>query len=626
VKRSWFQSLRGAVGLSLLVAAYLLASETLHLTRRNPFFVADVGASFVTVLAWYAAAAVLVGCIAGAALRTVRAQAFALSAFAYAIISLKIFWLDASLLAVPRIAGAFALFTAGWFTAAIAATRRLALPNVFPILLTVAYANVCLAIASGWALGGGRLLPFLLSGRTLAIVFGGALAVVGATQLQRVLERRSAWWWRTLVPGGVLVLLVGSTLALARGLPSNAPSGAGDATSKPDIVIASFDALRSDMLSTYVAEHPNSNFARVVHRSTVFENVVSHGPSTDVIVANNTFGGGPRTDCRASVPAALDSRGYFTAMLYAALGKRFEGSDCYEYYFSGDGDALLARFALTGLHRAIGNTHDALRHGALHAGELVEKLRLLARAPDPLYAYMHFLELHAPYLPQAKHGDAAFDREMRRFMEHCYVTACDPQDPSDAKLVAFARDAYVSLLDEADRALGDVLSVLEKRGRNYVLVVTADHGELLGERGGFAHGGGFAPELLDIPFAVMSSTSQDPQRRCELMLSSEAVKTTTLGAAGIPMTYPDRDELALTLRRIGRGRIVKRTSTVHFEIKPALMAQAGTWHNIHRERVGSLPYPIERCGVATESSSQRTRETSTFASPAPIVAPPETTR
>jgi hypothetical protein len=393
-----------------------------------------------------------------------------------------------------------------------------------------------------------------------------------------------------------LVALILGTVVAARGLPRIPEAHAAASGGGPDVYVLSFDALRTDMLEAYVATHPTSNLARVKQQATSYENVVAHGLATDTILANNTFAGARVTSCAGSIPDRLAHRGYFTAMLFGRLGRRFEGSDCYEYYYSGDRDALVSRYSVPALVSALSDDAAALRHNMLEGQELVGKLRQLAVTSNPLYAYAHFLELHAPYVPEGDRQNPAAEVAMKEFMRRCYTVACDVSDPDNARLVDNARRAYTMLLDEADRAVGEVLEIAQQRKRPFVVVVTADHGELFGEHGGFAHSGGFVGELLDVPFLVMDSRDHVRERRCELMLSSEAVRAVAMSVAGASdVVYPDRDALDLVAPPLGRARIEKQTSTIRFELSGEMLRHAGTWRNIHRVQQGTLPYPIERC-------------------------------
>lgn len=625
--RKLLQSLLPALAFALLLVSYLFSAETLHLNRRNPYFLSDLGGRTLWILlGWYALFAVAVAVPVGISIRSRRWQAFALAFIGYLLVSLKIFWVDAGMLAAPRVAIAFAFFSIGWFIGAGYLSKRLALPTAFPLLLMLAYAHVSLAIASRWSIGGGRLMPFLLSGSTLLIVVIGGAAVVSVTLLQRVLERRASWWTSAALPVGLLFAQVIVIIASLKPLPTASGSLVAARENAPDVYFLSFDALRSDAFNAFVASHPTSHLATLSAEATTFDNVVSHGPSTDTILANNTYGGASRSGCGGTVPGKMAALGYLTVAGYARLGRRFEGAECYQHYYSPAAATLMSRYAVPAVFGAIAHREHLLQQQGRAPG-LIDKLRQFAGARAPLFSYLHFLELHAPYVPAHRRRDPEFTASMHEFIQQCQVVACDQKDPKNAKLIELARRAYVELLDEVDVAVGSVLSLANERKRAFVLVVTADHGELFGEHGGFAHSGGFVPELMDVPFMVYDSRAPRPSRRCELMLSSEAVKTTALSAgAQSPAQYPDHDVLEVAMPPLGRAQIDKAAQTIQYEVSEEVIPQAGTWRNIHRDARGVLAYPIERCGVATDSSSQRTRETSTLASPAPIVAPPETTR
>jgi hypothetical protein len=505
----------------------------------------------------------------------------------YVLVSLKVLWRDAGILATPAIAGVFVVATVALAGVVVALATRLSLPVSLPIFVTVAYVNACLGVASGWALAGGRLGPFLKSTRTLATVAVIAVALAAAVGLQRVIAAR---WprMRVVVHAGIVAGLLLLTVVSSRTIPGRpAPQARADRADVADIYVLSFDALRSDALWTFVGDNPDSALAGLLRQSTVFENVVAHGLSTDPILANNTFAGSSQTSCEGSLPTSLAHKGHFTAMFYAGAGRRFEGSVCYGYFFAGDGPDLVHRFAVPSVVDAIAHGHAALRPKVLRSDALLGKLAEVAHSPSPLFAYLHFLELHAPYVPVAKRADVVHAASVREYMRRCYVAACDPT--RDAALIANARNAYREIVPEVDAAVARALQIARSRGRPFVVVLTADHGELFGEHGGFAHGGGFVPELLDIPFAVFDSRDTTPRRRCELLLSSEALRA--LFTKG---SYPDHGELLLELP-LGRAVIRKDTSSIEYELSSDVLPHAHTWRNIHSDAKGTVPYPIATC-------------------------------
>jgi hypothetical protein len=591
------RSIASGVSVALLLAFYLLASETLYLVHRSAYFLSDLGGALVHVIAWYAAGAIAAGVLVGMIAQRGR-QAFVLALVGYLVTSLKILLVDAQLLADATIVSAFAAMTVVGFAGLALVQKRLALPELTPILLVVAYANACLGIASGWALAGGRLLEFLLTPRTLLFALGAVAGACVAIVIERRLARRADMWRGALH----CALLAGISLGIAlesRSIPTvpdTASSHGDERDRKPDIVVLSFDALRADILSEYVAAHPHGHLATLVAHGTSYPNVFAEGLSTDDILASNTFGGSRRDTCDGSLPRLMSDRGFFTAMLFAGVGRRFEGSVCYQYYFAGSGRDMVPRYAVPAVARAVTTRQPRVRAKNLRADALLERIESLAATRLPIFAYTHFLELHAPYVPAKRRDDRAYRTALEEFLSRCYVVACDPRVPANAALIATVRGGYVELLDEVDAVVGRVVDVLQRRAnRPFVIILTADHGELFGEHGGFAHGGGFVPELLTIPFVVYDSRQQSPRRSCELMPSSEALRLVVTGALGADVSLPARSSYELAVPPLGAATIDATTATLRYEIAPSLRGQAGTWRNIHREVRGVVEFPIATC-------------------------------
>ena len=132
------------------------------------------------------------------------------------------------------------------------------------------------------------------------------------------------------------------------------------------------------------------------------------------------------------------------------------------------------------------------------AGEVVEGVaKVMARGYTRIIA--HFMQPHPPYIGTPKLGINTFMR--------CRNAALGKEEGLDLlvnpvgfqQLVTLVKLAYAGnlryVLDEGVKPL------LKYKG--YRIVVTADHGEILGERDDFGHGGGKkVPELLEVPWFV----------------------------------------------------------------------------------------------------------------------------
>jgi len=221
---------------------------------------------------------------------------------------------------------------------------------------------------------------------------------------------------------------------------------------------------------------------------------------------------------------------------------------------------------------------------------LLGRLRASATSPQPLYAFMHFLELHSPYAPISKKGDVTYAAKILEYTSTCLVAGCDMSQTNNQELAATALAGYRALMSEVDDVIGEVLSIARQRQRPFRLVVTADHGELFGEYGAFAHRFGFVPELRHVPFILHDSTKPTASRRCELMLSTDALRTAVLGGE-----YRGHDKLDIDVPGVGRGLIDRQAATLTFELSEGAVANSGVSRNMHREAKGALPYPIVTC-------------------------------
>ena len=127
-------------------------------------------------------------------------------------------------------------------------------------------------------------------------------------------------------------------------------------------------------------------------------------------------------------------------------------------------------------------------------------------AGQPYFAWVHVFEPHAPYESPA---------DLRERFVHPYD---GPVDGGYAWIEAFRagavgcdedgwrhlRELYAARAAYADRILARLLTQVVHAGRagDTVVVVLADHGESLGERGVIEHGDAVPPEQLDVPLLI----------------------------------------------------------------------------------------------------------------------------
>jgi len=293
------------------------------------------------------------------------------------------------------------------------------------------------------------------------------------------------------------------------------------------ILVLLIDCLRADHLAvggSVLGATPNLD--RLASRAVVFDRASAvaswtrpsvpsiwtglypseHG-LTDLIEKGRGVRGGVLAEEAVTVAEAMQAAGYRTAL----IGNQFQ---------------LSPRFGMA-------QGYDLYQNNVKSAHGMRE--RLLAWLDEeparPFFAYLHYLELHWPYWQRPSTrgrfgSDAIVSRldgnldELRAGVDSGAVVL----DDADRKEIA-AR--YAEALAGLDNELGVLLADLEKRGvlDDTLVVVLADHGEELGERGGIEHGHTLKEELLHVPYIWRLPRSwRGPGLRHELAM----VETRTL--------------------------------------------------------------------------------------------------
>ena len=143
---------------------------------------------------------------------------------------------------------------------------------------------------------------------------------------------------------------------------------------------------------------------------------------------------------------------------------------------------------------------DSVKSGVLNR----ELPAYLDRLHPPFFLYVHYIDPHIPYEPETGWDGRPLPASLRSQP----VTLADLDAPHfihrSPELLARARDLYDGEIRGVDDSLRELVGGLTRRGlmKNTVLVVTADHGEELGEHGRMSHGQTVYQEVLQIPLVI----------------------------------------------------------------------------------------------------------------------------
>jgi arylsulfatase len=111
------------------------------------------------------------------------------------------------------------------------------------------------------------------------------------------------------------------------------------------------------------------------------------------------------------------------------------------------------------------------------------------RTDEPRFLFLNYFDPHAPYSPPEAFLDKLLDFDP------------DPLAPSDPRLEKARYDGEITYMDAE---IGRLFAVFRDLGLwdDTWIIVTADHGELLGERGRFGHGEYLTEPEVRIPLIV----------------------------------------------------------------------------------------------------------------------------
>jgi arylsulfatase A-like enzyme/Flp pilus assembly protein TadD len=276
-----------------------------------------------------------------------------------------------------------------------------------------------------------------------------------------------------------------------------------------NVLLISIDTLRADRLGAYgYARASTPHLDRLAHDGVMFQRVFTPLPltlpaHTSLFTSVYPPTHGVRDNGEAlpsSVPTLaeqLHSRGYQTAAFVGAfvLDRRFGLARGFDTYW---GDFQLHRF-------------EGADPGEVQVrGDKVEAQAaqwLGSHLSTPFFLFVHFYDLHGPYsLPAAWRS---------RFAGRTY----------DGEI------AYV------DSLIGQLWKLLEDSGvaSRTLLVITADHGEGLGDHGERTHGFFIYRSTIQVPLIVRLPGGEHGGRKVEGTTSLIDIAPTICAAAGVPV-------------------------------------------------------------------------------------------
>lgn len=391
------------------------------------------------------------------------------------------------------------------------------------------------------------------------------------------------------LPLMVGVVAVTAAVCLYRQAPSErwaaarlppAPAGA------PNVLLVVLDTVRADHLGLYgYSRNTSPNLERLARRGVRFEHARAAAPWTLPSHASmftgryphelRTFVNRPLDGTYPTLAEVLRDRGYLTAGFVAntyfcnswyGLGRGFIH---YEDYYKNDLDVSTAdAFRSAELGRRIlqaafprRNVRPGEMHHRKDAAEInLDFLQWLSgHRGRPFFAFLNYYDAHDPYVVPEGFG--------RHFGEV-------PTTPADFALInsphidqrlssgkgvtprelALVRDSYDDCIAYLDEQIGLLFDELDRRGvlENTLVIVTADHGEHLGEHRIYGHGQSLYRAEIHVPLLIVHPAKAPAGRVVEAPVGLRDLAATVVDLVGITDSalFPGRS-LATTWRTAG---------------------------------------------------------------------------
>ena len=334
---------------------------------------------------------------------------------------------------------------------------------------------------------------------------------------------------------------------------------------QPNIVWITLDSIRADHTSMGGYKRDTTpNIDRIGREGQSFDHCISSGTGTPYSSASILTGTYPSRhgvkitneylpEQLATLPELLGDAGYHTACLsrnsYVSPGTGLDrGFDRFEW-ISGSTilDAVplrtLVKYFFNLRRHSAGLALDTAKYATPYVmNDTVKRWLRDLQQQDPFFLYLHYNEPHRPYYPPLPYVDrytdeiemspqeaAEFSIDVHRNLDEYIADGLDFSDDEWDALYAMY-DAEIRYTDEMIGQLFDYIQSLDLE--DTIFIITADHGELFGERGLLSHKVVVDDALTHVP--LVTHGFEDIAHQTDELLQHVDLTTTLVEMFGEP--------------------------------------------------------------------------------------------
>jgi arylsulfatase A-like enzyme len=321
----------------------------------------------------------------------------------------------------------------------------------------------------------------------------------------------------------------------------------------PDVVLVVLDTIRADHMGSYGYTRDTSpTFDGLAREGAWFADATAPGTWSLPSHASLFTGRYPSSHGATRSRSALDDRYPTLAQVLAARG--YETFCFTANAWISDGVGLTRGFAVQSLSwkTELGGSSfkgrlldriglgPADKGGARVAHDFAGWRSARAAGAPPAFVFLNFLEAHVPYHRLPREYSSRFTdlprAELRRISLDIIAQPLGGPKVDLSVVTTPARAMYDGGVAYTDELLRRVVDALRESGTldRTILVVLADHGEVLGERGNyFGHGPSVYQSVVHVPLLVRYPPRVAPGTRVNRPVSTLGVFATVLDLAEI---------------------------------------------------------------------------------------------
>ncbi len=312
--------------------------------------------------------------------------------------------------------------------------------------------------------------------------------------------------------------------------------GCSHQDSRPNVLLIVLDTVRADAVSIEWNEQPvTPNLDRIAAEGARFENAYATAPWTLPSHATLFTGLAPSQHRAVHENFALASE-------YATLAERLADRQYATYGITSNPWVTAGRGLAQGFDEfkvAYSNAEQAPDKGAARATEYATDF--VARAAEtgkPFFLFVNYLEAHLPYAPPNSGfealGIAVESLSRREFSVEQAEEIIAGKREASASESALARTLYLCEIAYQDQLLGKLSDALRDNAvlDDTLIVITSDHGELLGKHGLMGHEFSLSDDVLHVPLILRFPNRIEAGQRVALPVSHLDVVPTVLDILG----------------------------------------------------------------------------------------------